>query len=202
MFEYLNGYIVDINPKYIVLDVSGVGYLVYVSDPYRYEVDLDNKRKVYVHQVVTDSFQMIYGFYSKTDKTIFEKLINVSGIGPKSALAILVRNDHRELLNAINTENVTFLTKFPGVGKKTAKQIILDLKGKLDDIYPNQFSNEKSGDTSTPANEVNAELKDALDALVALGYTKANVEKVKLVLVKEAKMTTDEYLSAGLKILM
>ncbi|MCK8607647.1 Holliday junction branch migration protein RuvA [Apilactobacillus ozensis] len=202
MFEYLNGYIVDINPKYIVLDVSGVGYLVYVSDPYRYEVDLDNKRKVYVHQVVTDSFQMIYGFYSKTDKTIFEKLINVSGIGPKSALAILVRNDHRELLNAINTENVTFLTKFPGVGKKTAKQIILDLKGKLDDIYPNQVSNEKSGDTSTPANEVNAELKDALDALVALGYTKANVEKVKLVLVKEAKMTTDEYLSAGLKILM
>ncbi|MCL0312344.1 Holliday junction branch migration protein RuvA [Apilactobacillus sp. TMW 2.2459] len=201
MFEYLNGYIVDINPKYIVLDVNGVGYLIYVSDPYRYNVDLDNLQKIYVHQVVTDSFQMIYGFYSKTDKTIFEKLINVSGIGPKSALAILVRNDHKELLNAINTENVTFLTKFPGVGKKTAKQIILDLKGKLDDIYPNDAENETEKVT-VDSTETNVELKDALEALIALGYTKTNVEKVKKVLSKETKMSTDEYLSAGLKILM
>ncbi|UQS85191.1 Holliday junction branch migration protein RuvA [Apilactobacillus apisilvae] len=202
MYEYLNGLIVDINPGYIVIDVSGVGYLVHTADPYRFDVDDQKNVKVYIYQAISDSAQTLYGFYTREDKSIFEKLLSVSGIGPKNALAILAGNDPKSLLNAINNENVTYLTKFPGVGKKTAKQIILDLKGKIDDLAPSIFDdfNDEISEQVVDNTE-NQEMTDTLQALEALGYTKRDVEKVKKELSKHDKMTTDEYLSQGLKLL-
>lgn len=201
MFEYLKGIIEDVEPGYIVIDVNGVGYLVYTADPYQYDIDSEKKVKVFIHQSVTDSSQTLYGFASKEIKSIFEKLLNVSGIGPKSALAILAGNDPKSLLNAINSENVSYLTKFPGVGQKTAKQIILDLKGKLDDIAPSLFDDFDSIEKQTKKQDTNTELEDALQALAALGYTSRDVKKVRKELEAKNPMSTDEYLSNGLRIL-
>lgn len=126
------------------------------------------------------------------------QLINVSGIGPKSALAILANPDHQGLVDAIAKNNVSYLTKFPGIGKKTASQIVLDLRDKL--------SKESSGSLFA-ANQlavdvkINQELKDALEALAALGYKERDIKKVQKSLIKEEKMPTDEYLRQALRLL-
>lgn len=201
MYEYLKGIIADVKPGYVVIDVSGVGYLVHTSDPYRYSSDEEKVVKIFIYQAVSDSSQTLYGFYTREEKSIFEKLLSVSGIGPKNALAILAGNDPKSLVKAINEENVTYLTKFPGVGKKTAKQIILDLKGKIDDLAPSLFDDVDEAKSIDSIDSNNQELSDALQALEALGYTHRDVEKVKKQLSNEKSMTTDEYLSSGLKLL-
>ena len=94
MFEYLNGLITSVTPSYIVVDVQGVGYKVQVANPYRYEEN--QEARVYVEQIVRDNEQSLYGFYDLNEKNIFLHLISVSGIGPKSALAILAGQDRSE----------------------------------------------------------------------------------------------------------
>ncbi len=197
MYEFLEGQIVDIKPAYIVLLVNGVGYLIYTADPYHFVIDDTAQIRVYVYQSVSDAGIYLYGFYEPEDKQIFLKLIAVSGIGPKSALAILAGHDRQGLVSAINEADVKFLTKFPGVGKKTAQQIILDLQGKVDDLITDGKT------VAMPvANSESDELKDALAALSALGYTSKQITTIKSKLAEQTGLTTDQYLSLGLKLLM
>lgn len=126
------------------------------------------------------------------------QLINVSGIGPKSALAILANPDHQGLVDAITNNNVSYLTKFPGIGKKTASQIVLDLRDKL----TNESSSSLFATTQLTVDAtVNRELKDALEALAALGYKERDIKKVQKTLMKEEQMATDEYLRQALRLL-
>ena len=198
MYEYLYGELTDISDRYIVIDVNGVGYLVNVANPYHFETDIHTKKKIYVHQSVTDSSMTLYGFETLDDKQLFEQLLNVSGIGSKSALAIMAGNDNTGLINAIKTENVSFLVKFPGIGKKTAQQIILDLKDKIDKNLQLDLNIRESN----PIVGQNPKLDDALNALEALGFTHKSVEKIqsKLAALDEST-TTDQYISNRLKML-
>ena len=198
MYEYLYGELTDISDRYIVIDVNGVGYLVNVANPYHFETDIHTKKKIYVHQSVTDSSMTSYGFETLDDKQLFGQLLNVSGIGSKSALAIMAGNDNTGLINAIKTENVSFLVKFPGIGKKTAQQIILDLKDKIDKNLQLDLNIRESN----PIVGQNPKLDDALNALEALGFTHKSVEKIqsKLAALDEST-TTDQYISNGLKML-
>ncbi|POH18379.1 Holliday junction branch migration protein RuvA [Fructilactobacillus sanfranciscensis] len=198
MYEYLYGELTDISDRYIVIDVNGVGYLVNVANPYHFETDIHTKKKIYVHQSVTDSSMTLYGFETLDDKQLFEQLLNVSGIGSKSALAIMAGNDNTGLINAIKTENVSFLVKFPGIGKKTSQQIILDLKDKIDKNLQLDLNIRESN----PIVGQNPKLDDALNALEALGFTHKSVEKIqsKLAALDEST-TTDQYISNGLKML-
>lgn len=123
MFELLDGYVIDIKPTHIVLLVGGVGYLIYASDPYRFTIDNDKTIRVYVYQAVSDSAILLYGFHDMADKQIFEKLIAVSGIGPKSALAILAGNDRDGLISAVKNKDVKFLTKFPVLARKQLSKL-------------------------------------------------------------------------------
>lgn len=198
MFEFLEGSVVDITPTHIVLLVGGVGYLINTADPYRFKVDETKVVRVYIYQSVSDTAILLFGFPTIEDKQIFEKLISVSGIGPKSALAILAGNDRDGLISAINNEDVKFLTKFPGVGKKTARQIILDMQGKLDDISSNTPGLPKDN----PRMEKSPKLADALSALAALGYGAKQIDGIEPDLTKKTGLSTDEYLSLGLKLLM
>lgn len=197
MYEYLNGQVVDIQPAYIVLDVNGVGYLIRVANPYRFEVGND-LTKIYIHQTISDTAQTLYGFSSLKEKQLFEKLLAVSGIGAKSALAILANGDQQAIVKAISQDDVTYLTKFPGVGKKTAQQIVLDLKDKLDDFTTNSLFEPTS---TAAASTDNAALADALAALTALGYKDRDIKKAEKALQGEPEQTTDAYLSAALKLL-
>lgn len=198
MYEYLTGLVTVVAPQYIVVDVNGVGYKLLVANPYRYQEDRNKKVQVYVYQAVREDNISLFGFTDQNEKNLFMQLINVSGIGPKSALAILANPDHQGLVDAITNNNVSYLTKFPGIGKKTASQIVLDLRDKL----TNESSSSLFATTQLTVDAtVNRELKDALEALAALGYKERDIKKVQKTLMKEEQMATDEYLRQALRLL-
>ncbi len=198
MYEYLTGLVTVVAPQYIVVDVNGVGYKLLVANPYRYQEDRTKKVQVYVYQAVREDNISLFGFTDQNEKKLFMQLINVSGIGPKSALAILANPDHQGLVDAITNNNVSYLTKFPGIGKKTASQIVLDLRDKL----TNESSSSLFATTQLAVDTtVNSELKDALEALAALGYKERDIKKVQKTLMKEEQMATDEYLRQALRLL-
>lgn len=191
MYEYLNGTVADVAPGYVVLDVQGVGYRLLMGNPYAYTIG--QQAKIYVQHIIRDNDQALYGFENQAAKQTFNQLLTVTGIGPKSALAILANADTTGLSQAVASGDVGFLTKFPGIGKKTAQQIILDLKGKLH-LTP------EADPTPATAN-VDPALADAMAALVALGYPDKAVAKLEKPLTASGAMTTDEYLRRGLQLL-
>ena len=194
MYEYLTGLVTVVEPRYIVVEVNGIGYRLLVANPYRYHIDKQQKVTVYVYQAVRDDDISLFGFSDEDEKQLFMQLINVSGIGPKSALAILANPDHEGLIN-----DVKYLTKFPGIGKKTASQICLDLKDKIERLAPSESTLLKP---LLPENEnVNEALRDALEALTALGYKEREVKRIKKELAKEGETSTEEYLRHALRLL-
>ena len=196
MYEYINGLITNIYPAYIVVcDRSGIGYKLYTANPYRFEQNVESH--VYVEQIVRENEIALYGFMDENEKILFNKLLNVSGIGPKSALAILASGDAQGLVNAVANDDASYLTQFPGVGKKTAQQIILDLKGKLDDLAVS------AGLDLTASQPVanNQALADALAALTSLGYSAKEIAKIEKTLA-QTEDTTDGYIRSALKLLV
>lgn len=197
MYEYLNGVVTVVKPTYLVLEVNGIGYKLLVGNPYAYQVE--QSTKIYVEQVIRDTEQVLYGFIDEAEKNLFDQLTSVAGIGPKSALAILAANDQNGLTLAIANGDVKFLTKFPGVGKKTAQQIILDLKDKIAVVDQDVL---KTGTSEQPdLLGLDADFADGLAALAALGYSNKELDRIKDKLKAQALQGPDEYVRAGLKLL-
>ncbi len=192
MYEFMQGRIAAVTPSFIVINVNGIGYRLLVANPYQFS---DGQEvTVYVQLIIRDNDQSMYGFADANEKQTFNQLLSVTGIGPKSALAILANASTEGLANAIAQNDVRFLTKFPGIGKKTAQQIILDLKGKID--APGPLLQEL-----LPQQPDNAQLADALAALVALGYPQKQVDKLAGQLENSSAKTTDAYMRLGLSLL-
>ena len=194
MYEYLNGELAHILPTAIVIDVHGVGYQVVFANPYRLQDSLKKQIKVLVQQVVREDSITLYGFISSEERELFQRLISVSGIGPKSAMSILANDDTEGFVNAVESGNVTYLTKFPGVGKKTAQQIILDLKGKFEALP------EETTKAVVSTNQ--ATLEEAKEALLGLGYSAKENTKIWKSLEAAAPSTTQEALKVAFKLLM
>jgi holliday junction DNA helicase ruvA len=194
MYEYLNGELAHILPTAIVVDVHGVGYQVVFANPYRLQDSLKKQIKVLVQQVVREDSITLYGFISNEERELFQRLISVSGIGPKSAMSILANDDTEGFVNAVESGNVTYLTKFPGVGKKTAQQIILDLKGKFEAVP------EETTKAVVSTNQ--ATLEEAKEALLGLGYSAKEITKIWKSLEAAAPSTTQEALKVAFKLLM
>ena len=204
MYEYLTGVVTFINPYYLVIETNGIGYQIALGNPYRYSSKLNKEIKLYVHQVIREDAHLLYGFDSLEEKQLFLRLVSVSGIGPKSALAIMASDDHSGLIQAVETGDVTYLTKFPGVGKKTAQQMILDLKGKLGDLVLTdlaQGTSQLSLETDLPVQDDKV-LAEALAALEALGYSARELKRITPELEKAEADSTDSYLRQGLKLLL
>lgn len=132
MYDYIIGKITYIKNNAVVVDNSGIGYLVYVSNPYSFEIN--NEYKVYIYQHITEDENTLYGFKTIEEKDLFLKLISVKGLGCKMALPILAVGEINGIMDAIERENILYLKKFPKIGDKLARQMILDLKGKLEFI--------------------------------------------------------------------
>ena len=194
MYEYLNGELAHILPTAIVVDVHGVGYQVVFANPYRLQDSLKKQIKVLVQQVVREDSITLYGFISSEERELFQRLISVSGIGPKSAMSILANDDTEGFVNAVESGNVTYLTKFPGVGKKTAQQIILDLKGKFEAVP------EETTKAVVSTNQ--ATLEEAKEALLGLGYSAKEITKIWKSLEAAAPSTTQKALKLAFKLLM
>lgn len=183
MYAYIVGTIAEIEPTNVVLDNQGVGYLVVAPNPYIYK--LGETVKIYIHHHVREDQDTLYGFDTKEARNLFEELISVSGIGPKSALSILASGKPDQIEYAIENQDVKFLTKFPGIGPKSAQQIILDLKGKLD----------------KKALEINTNQKDEVqEALMALGYSASELRKVVSKL--DPALSTEKRIKQALQLLI
>ncbi len=197
MFEYINGRLDYVCPEFITVETSGVGYLLVVPNPFAFQGQVGELVKIFVYHHVREDFEALYGFSSREERKFFIKLINVTGIGPKGALAVLASGQVSHVVQAIESENEAYLVKFPGVGKKTARQIILDLKGKLKEFTAD-------GDiVGTSVQQVFADenLLEAIQALQALGYSEKELAKTTKVLASES-CTTEEYIKLALKMML
>lgn len=202
MFEYIKGTVAHLYPGYIVIDNQGIGYKILMANPFRYTDQLGQETLIYVYQDVKQDSMQLFGFKTMQEKNLFLKLINVSGIGPKSALAILANDNHQGFVQAIEDNNVTFLTKFPGVGKKTAQQIVLDLKGKLSEFEGTDGNGLEGQQAFDMPEGSNQSFEEAIEALLALGYTKKDVARVRKQFDDQKKLTTDAYIREALSYLM
>lgn len=160
MYNYIIGKITVVDSDSITLENNGIGYLIHTPNPYAFKED--EEYKVYLYQQIKEDEHLLFGFKSIGEKELFLKLINVKGLGPKMALPIIAMGSITGIADAINRENILYLKKFPKIGDKLARQMILDLKGKL------QITGES---TESVSDEV-------YDALLALGYKDRDVKNV------------------------
>ena len=175
MYAYLNGKVAEKGPNSLVIDVNGVGYLLSVSMNTLQETPpVGEIMKAYTVLSVREDAMELFGFATQEEKRMFTRLLAVSGIGPKVALSILGSMPLRDLTLAIVTGDTTALSRAPGVGKKTAQRIALELKEKVDESDLN-FSSGMPAASFTPVQEDAAQ--EALAALQALGYTPAEAAK-------------------------
>ena len=152
MYSYMIGKVTLQESVYITLEGNNIGYKIYVANPYSYMID--EEVKVYLYQQIKEDEHSLFGFRSIDERELFLKLISVKGVGPKIALPMFATGSINGIVDAIERENVLYLTKFPKIGERVAKQIILDLKGKL-------------GVVSTDIVDTKEEL---IDVLKGLGY--------------------------------
>ena len=160
MIARLNGTLIEKSPPQVIVDCNGVGYEVEVPMSTFYNLpEIGNKIQLLIHFVVREDAQLLYGFGSEQEKSTFKQLLKVNGIGAKSALSILSGVSIDDLVEAVNRQEVGMLTRVPGIGKKTAERLLLELKDKF----------AISGSTTTTSMPKSASY-DVLNALIALGY--------------------------------
>lgn len=175
MINYLKGTLLHAQDTTLTLNVNGVGYEVHAGQNLVTQVSNNQDLELHIHTHVTESSLQLFGFKSMREKTFFKKLLSVSGIGPKMAITIVGSFDIQSVMSWIIMGQVKELTSLPGVGKKTAERIVLDLKDKLGDdtITPESFANSVKSAANT-----DSRIADTTQALVSLGYSENIARKV------------------------
>lgn len=200
MIAYLKGEVADLTSDYVVIDVNGVGYLVFVSArDVQTMPGIGSCVTLYTFLNVYQDGMALYGFLSRDDLDVFKLLITVSGVGPKAGLSVLSALSANDLRFAVFSDDSKTISKAPGIGPKTAKKIILDLKDKLkleDILEENSIEAESSASPAATAAQ-----SDAVAALTALGYAASDSLKAVRAAAKE-DMDTERILKAALRLLM
>ncbi len=162
MYSYIKGLVTEIDSNYVVIENNGIGYIIYTANPYQFE---ENKEyQIYLYQYVREDEISLYGFENIKEKELFLKLISVKGLGCKMALPIIATGSIDGIIDAIERENILYLKKFPKIGEKVARQIILDLKGKL----------VSSNNDNTNDNK----FEELTEVLKGLGYKNQDIKRI------------------------
>lgn len=196
MYEYIKGIFKSIEKEYIVIECGDIGYKILTSGSTISNMpSIEEKVKIYTYQIVREDFIGLYGFLTKEEIEMFTLLIGISGVGPKAALSLMSIANVATLKYAIITEDDKLITKAPGIGKKTAQRIILELKDKIgvSDAIDDQG-------TLIERTENSEKIGEALGALIALGYSDKEAEK-SLEKVDKTK-SVEEIIKECLRILM
>lgn len=194
MFDYIKGILTYLSGSGIVIEQGGLGYRIICPNPFSYQPLLNQETKVYLYQYVREDTNILYGFQKREERELFVRLLSVSGIGPKNALAILASGDPDEVIQAIEAEDEKFLTRFPGIGRKTAGQIVLDLKGKLQEFAVRPAATQ-AGEAGSLLDNA---LAEATDVLLMLGYSEREVRKV-VPLLRKQDLSAEDYVKEALK---
>ena len=184
----------------VTLEAGHIGYLIYCPNPFVFNQEADEVT-IYTYYYVREDAIRLYGFSTRKERMLFEQLLQVSGIGPKGALAILASGAPHQVMQAIEEENEKFLMKFPGVGKKTARQMILDLKGSLKELLGDEFIRNRETEGQPAIVGEDGPLEEALEALRALGYGENEIKKVKPH-IEKLDMNADEYVKKALQLML
>ncbi|MBQ8437873.1 MAG: Holliday junction branch migration protein RuvA [Alistipes sp.] len=187
MYEYISGLVAELAPTYAVIDAGGVGYYINISLQTYAAVEGEKSARLYIHYVVREDAQLLYGFATKVERELFRHLISVSGVGGNTARMILSTYSSDELRNIIATENAVLLKNVKGLGLKTAQKIIVELSGKMLDLGVS---------VQMPAVAVaekgSAIYDETMAALVMLGFQKSASEKVVKAILSESPTITVE----------
>lgn len=180
MYEYITGKLAEVAPAYAVIEAAGVGYFINISLQTYSEIENCNEAKLFVHYIVREDAQTLYGFATKEERELFRLLIGVSGVGGNTARTIQSTYSTSELRNIIGTGNAVLLKNVKGLGLKTAQKIIVDLSGKMLDLKSSQSNTAVSNMENTET------FDEALSALLMLGFQKSASEKVLRKLFKQS----------------
>lgn len=200
MIDFVKGTFITQQEQAVTVEVNGIGYRIFV--PTNLSLTEGEEIFLYTHLMVREDSHSLYGFLTIEERDLFRLLLDVSGIGPKAGLSMLSNGDPKELVNAIQLENVKYLTKVPGIGKKTAQRLILDLKDKLkkqnwlvrllDPFVQQQAETYQSSSD-----------QEAIDALIGLGYLEEEAEQAVQIAQESLagrKITTEELIRQSLQV--
>lgn len=176
MIGFLRGRVAYIFPDYCFLDVHDVGYRVFISHQTRNQISVGTEVMLYIHTHVREDAILLYGFFSQEEYDLFQHLICISGIGPKVAQGILSAITANEFYHLIHRKDVKAITKLPGIGKKTAERIILELKDKLS---ASSFDVSDAADETAALGDAMGDMvSEAIEALLSLGFQQSEVQSV------------------------
>lgn len=195
MIAYVEGVISEKTPTRIIVEVNGIGYeLLIPVSTFEKLPEIGRKEKLLTYQHVREDVLQLFGFLTPQEKTMFMKLISVTGVGPKLALGILSGCHVENLKNYIANGEVATLTRLPGLGKKTAERLVLELRDKLEASEP------QKGQPHVATAGVGRKLQEAVLALVSLGYTNSSAEKaISQIMAKEPDLPIDELIRRALQ---
>lgn len=187
MIAFIKGIVHSYSKDSLIIENNGIGYRIYISRPQN--VSLNKEVTLYTYQHVREDAITLFGFPTVEEHDLFLQLISVKGVGPKTALGMLAVCPAKEMVSAIETNDVKTLKALPGIGAKTASQIVLDLKGKLveESIVNEGYENEA--------------LQEAIEALKALGYRSAEINDIRKEMESETNKTVDQYIRLALTLL-
>lgn len=195
MYEYIRGKISEATPTYAVIEAAGIGYFINISLKTYADIEKLDESLLYVHYIVREDQQTLYGFSTKLERELFRQLISVSGVGGNTARMILSTYTSRELQNIIATENAVLLKNVKGLGLKTAQKIIVELSGKMIELGASDMIL-----TNTQRGSRNEAYDEALAALAMLGFQKSASEKALTAIFKEIPtISVEEAVRAALK---
>ncbi len=198
MIGFLRGTLLDKQPPFVTLDVNGVGYELEVPMSTLFQLPETGKPlELHTHLVVREDAQLLYGFYCKRDRQMFRELIRLNGVGPKLALALMSGMSADELIGCVHAEDTARLMKVPGVGKKTAERLLVELKGKFQawETLPGVTVPIAAGSAAPAASSATA---DAVSALIALGYKPQEASRA-VAAIKEDGLGSEELIRRALK---
>ena len=195
MYEYIRGKVAEATPTYAVIEAAGVGYFINISLKTYADIEQSDETLLYVHYIVREDQQSLYGFSTKLERELFRQLISVSGVGGNTARMILSTYTSHELQNIIATENAVLLKNVKGLGLKTAQKIIVELSGKMIELGASDMLL-----TQTLRGARNEAYDEALAALAMLGFQKSASEKALTAIFKESPtMSVEDAVRAALK---
>lgn len=192
MFDYISGEIEEISPSFIVIDAANIGYFINISLTTYENLNNQKKAKVFIHQVLREDTNDLYGFFDKNEREIFRQLISVSGIGANTARLMLSSLKPEQIIEAIETGDVPAIKSVKGIGAKTAQRVIVDLKDKVGKM--------KSADFLPFQTDKSSIVEEAVSALTMLGFNKKNSENsLRKILQTNKNLTVEELVKIGIK---
>ncbi|MCG8672719.1 MAG: Holliday junction branch migration protein RuvA [Pseudomonadales bacterium] len=199
MIGRIKGILIEKQPPQLLVDVNGVGYEVDASMNTYYQLpELNKEVTLYTHLVVREDIHQLFGFYDKRERSMFRTLIKVNGVGPKMALAILSGMEVAEFVRCVQDNDTKGLVKLPGVGKKTAERLIIEMRDKLKDFDAEPSQPGELPKVITPQTNSNQVVVDAESALIALGYKPQEASKA-ISKIDVASLSSEEVIRMALK---